>query len=190
MSSTDALMDDPHIRRLLSNAGTTIVRMAIVKRARASAALMLADAVKRVPVDLPHVITAYKAKGLNPVWMLNDNNDAIRFWLTLPSHSHTPEEKKASDLLRACVAAEEAGDVSEFRLMQIGKTQVEGNRIKGTLSVKLSKSIQKRIASQYWRRVEDGQKYGASKELAGLHEVSTTTIHTIVKRFKPNSIDK
>lgn len=125
LSHTAVLVRHPTFSGLLGGAESSAQRMEIVKMARLHATMTLNEAVKRIPVEKPSIIAAYKAKGKNLVWMLGDNDDAVRFWLTLPSHDHTPEEKEAADLLRSCVAADELGDVPEFKLMHAARAAEE-----------------------------------------------------------------
>lgn len=132
MSSTYVFIGNPHYNILLRNQPTASERMAVVKTLRLHATMILTDAIKRIPVEQPQIIAAYKAKGIDLVWVLNDNDDAVRFWLTLPSHDHTPAEKEAADLLRSCVAADEFGDVPEFAIMRLGEKFTSG-RQPGTL---------------------------------------------------------
>ena len=183
-SHTAVLFRHPTFSGLLGGADSSVQRMEIVKMARLHATMILNEAVKRVPAEHPRIIAAYKAKGINLVWVLDDNDDAVRFWLTLPSHDHTPAEKEAADLLRSCVAADEFGDVAEFRNMQLGINQFAANRSNGGMSGKLTAGSKKQIGKAYWDRVANGEKYGAAKFLAGRYDVSETTIHTIVKKYK------
>lgn len=120
-SYTTVLVRHPVFGGLLGGAESKAERMEVVGMARLDATMILDRAVRRIPVEKPSIIAAYKAKGLDLVWMLNDNDDAVRFWLTLSLHDHTPAEKDAADLLRSCVAADVFGDVPEFKNMQAGE---------------------------------------------------------------------
>ena len=130
---------------LLGGAASKAERMEIVKMARVHATMILDRAVRRIRVEKPSIIAAYKAKGLDPVWMLNDNDDAVRFWLTLSLHDHTPAEKEAADLLRSCVAADVFGDVPEFADMQLGKKFSNGRKLgtRGPVSKKIKAYMSK-----------------------------------------------
>jgi hypothetical protein len=55
---------------------------------------------------------------------------------------------------------------------------------------KITEQKAKSIAKTYWEMVRNGEKYGAVKMLAADNNVSTTTINTITKKYKPNSINK
>jgi hypothetical protein len=175
---------------VFQGAATAEQRMEAVALLRTHATLMLANAAKRIPVDKPSIIAAYKAERKELAWMLDDDNDdAIRFCLTLPNFSPTDAERKAAGLLRACVVAQEAGDVREFRQMRAGIKQAETNRIKGT-SGKLTEAERQRIGKTYWYLDSTGQGYGATKELASTYNVTPKTIKTIADDYKRNSIGK
>jgi hypothetical protein len=51
---------------------------------------------------------------------------------------------------------------------------------------KLTIEQQKSIAKEYWRRVKDGEQYGAVKDLSARFDVSTETIRTTAKKYKQN----
>ena len=50
---------------------------------------------------------------------------------------------------------------------------------------KLTEDQHKRIARQYWESKRDGEAYGAVKALAKQYNVSTNTINSIAKKYKP-----
>jgi hypothetical protein len=120
MGSTAHLFLHPNYHSLLRQAGSQTARMTMVENLRKGAINALAEAVKRVPVEKPSIVEAYTAKGLRPVWMLDDNDDAIRFCFALKGCNPTPAELEASNVLHACVTAQEAGDVPEFAVMDAG----------------------------------------------------------------------
>lgn len=190
MSHTAIFFADPQCRQLLQAASTAAERMVLVSRFRAHATLLLAEATARVPVEKQTIIDAYRAQGKELKWMLNDNEDAIRFCLTLPANNPTAIESGAAVLLRGCVAADEIGDVPEFRALRTGANQLRANRANGAKSGKLSAKSRASIAKRHQFLAENGDKYGATKLLAREHKVSRTTIQKIVKSHKKNAVEK
>lgn len=55
---------------------------------------------------------------------------------------------------------------------------------------KLSEASCARIAKRYWESKRNGESYGIVKQLAAEYNVTPTTIHATVKKYKPHSIDK
>lgn len=175
---------------LLNMAGNKAERMKKVASLRKDAIQRLGKAIARLPVETPSIIAAYRAKGMERVWVLEENYDAKRIYWELRDCDPTPDETEAAELLIACVAAQEAGDVIEFEQKQAAIRQSEGNKAGGKALKKLTLSGEKRMAERYWQRVENGEKYGALKELAGEFSVSRQTVSAVIKKYKPNSIDK
>lgn len=130
---THLLFAHPDYNFLLRIKATAAQRMDVVSMLRQHATTILAKAVARIPVEKPAIVAAYRAKGIEPVWVLSDNADARRFCAMLPDFNPTPAELEAVELLRACMHAEEIGDVPEFRLMSTGQKFVNG-RAPETLS--------------------------------------------------------
>lgn len=122
MSATFILSSHPDYNFLLRTAGHgAAARMRVVAMLRMHATLILEGAVARVPVEKESIVAAYLAKGIELVWLLSDDNDAVRFCATLPDYSPTPAETEAGNLLRACVAAKKLGDVPEFRGLEMAR---------------------------------------------------------------------
>lgn len=145
---------------LLRTAGTKEARMKRVAMLRRHAVLLLAEAVKRVPVEKPSILAAYRAKGIERVWMLEENNyDAKRFRWELRDFNPTDAETEAAELLSACVAAQEAGDVQEFSDIETGIKAKEQRKHAGKQKRPggvdpLREKVKKVLA---WKRKDGGQ---------------------------------
>jgi hypothetical protein len=88
------------------------------------------------------------------------------------------EQITSLNRLEPTIAAQEA-----YRQAQ----STRASKLRKTL---LDEETRKRIAKLYWDRKAGGTAYGLVKELAARHDVTPTTIQTIVKQYRPNSIDK
>lgn len=88
------------------------------------------------------------------------------------------EQAKSLHRVEATLAAQDA-----FK-------QSQSARASKPRKVELDEETRKRIAKRYWTSKQEGTAYGFVKELARQHDVTTTTIQTIVKKYKPSSIDK
>ena len=147
MSSTHILFAHPDYQVLLRNK-TTEGRMAVIRQTlRVHACMVLSTALERVPVEKPNIVAAYAAKGMKLVWKLEDDDDAIRFCTVLAGHSPTACELEAADLLEACISAEKLGDIPEYRHIQLGQQQSQGQRAKAMAKRLHSPAAEGRIAA-------------------------------------------
>lgn len=165
--------------------------MKIVRSIREHTIKALSAAIERVPMAPERIVDAYRAKGmLLPQWDLADDEQALLFAFALRDYAPTPEELRSADLLRACVAAEELGDVPAFADQQLGRDHREGQRLKGA-QTGAPKNVRERAAKLYWDRVRNGQTYGALKaisesiEFQGKH-FSEKTIKAWAMEFRPD----
>lgn len=115
MSGTLILVSDPLCNRLLRVETTREGRMARVESLREHAAMMLENAVKRIPVVSDSILAAYRAAGKEPVWALEHDVLAKQLCAQLKDYNPTANEAHAAELLRACICAQELGDVPEFK---------------------------------------------------------------------------
>ena len=107
-------------------------RMARVAYLREHATMMLEDAVKRIPVVSDSFLAAYRAAGKEPVWNLENDVLAKQLCAQIKDYNPTANEAHAAELLRACIWAQEIGDVPEFAKMQAGE-KFKSGRQSGTL---------------------------------------------------------
>ena len=129
MSGTSILVSDPLCDRLLRVEPTREGRMARVDSLREHAAMMLENAVKRIPVVSDSILVAYRAAGKEPVWDLENDVLAKQLCAQLKDYNPTANEAHAAELLRACICAQELGDVPEFANMQRGKLFSSGRQL-------------------------------------------------------------
>lgn len=190
-------LSDPVIAARMSEMWTPAARLKFVAELRSQAAVRLRDAAARIPLASGRVLAEYEKRGMVPTWRLDigadgnyHNDEAVGFCLLLKEHSPTPSEKAAAQLLRACIFAQESGDVPFFAEVGQAAKQSEANARNRTNFRKLPAEQRRRIFRVYRDRVANGEAYGAIKALAAQFDVSRTTIENIIREEKKNSITK
>lgn len=159
MSGTHLLVTRSDYYILLNSARGAAQRMKVVRETlRPHAMMILEKATARVPVEKASVVAAYRARGIEPVWKLDDDDAAIVFCLRLRDFDPSPAEQEAAKLLVACVCAEQAGDVPEFADGDAGRRQREANKVGGRALKKLTASQELQIAKQYSKAVSERAK--------------------------------
>ena len=111
MSVFFAITSNPHFAVVLRQCRTREQRMEVVQNLRVDASHQLAVLAARVPRVPEHLSERYRARGISTAWNLGDDEQAIEFTLAMQQHHPTAPEIDAAAVLRACVAANEAGDV-------------------------------------------------------------------------------
>ena len=124
-----ALLDSPHLRLALSQCPDAAARLRVVENLRRSVTEQLQDLVGRVHAFDP-----------------GDNDQVVVFVLAARRHA-TPAETKLLDLLRACVDAQEAGDVPPYAELELG-TKMKAGRKAGTVGP-LRKWVEKHLAKYH-----------------------------------------
>ena len=179
MSGTHFLTHGDHsvlLKRELTQEG----RMARVAYLREHATMMLAKATERIPVVSDSILAAYRAAGKEPVWNLENDDLAKQLCAQLKDYNPTANEIHAAELLRACICAQELGDVPEIKHMKMGENYSLQQKSKARQS-RSSFSLAKegRIAKRY-EQVKG--EYGAIKALAAEFNVTPKAIREIAKR--------
>jgi hypothetical protein len=128
MSGTHPLFAHSDYNFLLRIEPDTRGRMARVAYLREHAAMLLEDATKRIPVVSDSILAAYRAAGKEPVWNLENDVLAKQLCAQLKDYTPTATEAHAAELLRACIWAQELGDVPEFANMQAGEKFKSGRQ--------------------------------------------------------------
>lgn len=129
MSGTHLLFAHSDYNLLLRIEPTPARRMARVAYLREHAAMMLENATKRIPVVSDSALAAYRAVGKEPVWALENDVLAKQLYWQLKDYNPTVNEAHAAELLRACICAQELGDVPEFANMQRGEKFSSGRQL-------------------------------------------------------------
>lgn len=197
MRMSHVFLSDPFIAARMSEMRTPDARLKFVAELRSQAAFRLRDAAARIPVVSDAILAEYEKRGIVPSWCLDigadgnyDNDHAVGFCLRLKNHSPTASEKASAQLLRACIFAQENGDVPFFAEVRQAAKQSEANAGNRTNFRKLPADQRGRIFRAYQDRVANGEAYGAIKALAARFDVSRTTIENIIREEKKNSITK
>lgn len=190
-------LSDPVVAGMMAELRTTEARLKFVAELRSRAAFVLRDAAARIPVVSGAILAEYEKRGIVPSWCLDigadgnyDNDQAVGFCLLLKNHNPTATEKAAAQLLRACIFAQENGDVPFFAQVQQAAKQSRANAGNRTNAWGVPADQRSRIFRIYQDRVANGTAYGAIKDLAARFEVSRTTIENIIRAEKKNSITK
>ena len=128
MSVFGPFLDDANIRSVLKQCVTAAGRLSVVAAIRANVIAQLSDLAKRVPVVPPRLNPSYLAQGKPvPTWSLDSDDQVIEFCLTARQMA-SKDELRALDLLRACVAAKEHGDVAPLADEALGVATRGANR--------------------------------------------------------------
>ena len=196
MRMSHVFLSDPFIAARMSEMWTPDARLKFVAELRSQAAFRLRDAAARIPVVSGAILAEYEKRGIVPIWCLdigadgNYDNDPVGFCLVLKNDRPRRQEKAAAQLLRACIFAQENGDIPFFAEVRQAAKQSEANAGNRTNFRKLPADQRGRIFRAYQDRVANGEAYGAIKALAGQFDVSRTTIENIIREEKTNSITK
>jgi hypothetical protein len=116
----------------------------------------------------------------------------------------SPKPRPARKFYREAPTDEERAKFDKARLLfeqakilcRLESAQAEQNVFRQAQSAraskprKLSEASCARIAKRYWESKQNGESYGIVKQLAAEYDVTPTTIHATVKKYKPHSIDK
>ena len=182
MSVFDPFLSDPNVAAIMRNYDGDR-HMQGVALVREHAMLLLADAVKRVPREAPHILAAYRAKGIEPTWELGNDDDAVTFTLALRDFDPTPDELRAAALLRACVAANEAGEVTPLTNMRAGAATrtAQSRRRKGKPASDPDDADRNGRIRAFHARLFANDPHGATSQTATEFGLSTRTIRRILQ---------
>lgn len=182
MSGTHLLFAHSDYNFLLRNEPDKRGRMTRVAYLRDHAIMMLEDAIKRIPFDKPSIMAAYRDRGIEPVWVLTDGDHAKRFCSILSDFNPTPNEIHAGELLRACVWAEEIGDIPEFKLMHAGRAASRNPINASKFPRGTGKSATPEDVAQYVKDKLNKLKFESVVSDAAAHFVTSES--TITRRIK------
>ena len=121
-------LSDPHVATLFRQWGKKR-HMELVASLRKRAISLLSEVVKRVPRETPRIVALYRTKGIELTWDLEDDETAIMFSIAVHTHSLSPDEMYLVALLRACVAADQAGEVKPLVDMWQGAEMRGGRKL-------------------------------------------------------------
>ena len=182
---------DPHIAVRMSKATSTRARLTLVAQLRTSAASQLSNVAARIPMASDRILAEYRNRGMSLAWRLDadaaglyHDDEAVGFCGLVEKYAPTEREQKAVKLLRACMFAQEYGDVPIFDAINQAVKQSATNAANRIKNGTLKESVQKRIILCYRDAQKSGSTYGVVKSLAREYGVSRTAIHNVIKGQK------
>lgn len=120
------LLDDPELRAVLARCGDGAARLRVIADLRARVIADLQALAARVPTVPDRIIEKYLwGCWPPPVWELENNELAIEFTLAAKPYA-AAAELRLLRILRACIDAQEAGDVPVYAEMAQGARMRKG----------------------------------------------------------------
>ncbi|MGJ7914797.1 hypothetical protein ACI48D_04860 [Massilia sp. LXY-6] len=182
---------DPHIAVRMSKATSTRARLTLVAQLRTSAASELSNVAARIPMASDRILAEYRKRGMSPAWRLDadaaglyHDDEAVGFCGLVEKYDPTESEQQAVKLLRACIFAQEYGDVPIFDALNQAVKQSETNAKNRKKNGLLKAAAQKRIILCYRDAQKSGSTYGLIKSLAYEYGVSRTAIYNVINGEK------
>ncbi|QOL49734.1 hypothetical protein [Massilia litorea] len=182
---------DPDIAVRMAKARTTSARLALVAQLRTSAALQLLNVAARIPMASDRILAEYRKRGMSPVWRLDadaaslyHDDEAVSFCGLVEKYDPTETEQQAVKLLRACILAQEYGDVPIFDALNQAVKQSSANAANREKKGKLTEAEKRRIIRTYRDAQKCGSTYNVTQGLSRQYGVSRTTIHNVINNEK------
>lgn len=182
---------DPNIAVVMAKARTTPARLALVAQLRTSAASQLLNVAARIPMASDRILAEYRKRGMSPAWRLDadaaglyHDDEAVGFCGLVEKYGPTEAEQQAMKLLRACIFAQEYGDVPIFDALNQAVKQSAANAANREKKGKLTEAQKRRIIRAYRDAQKSGSTYNVTQDLARQYGVSRTTIHNVINSEK------